>query len=105
MLYCQNVTMPQLADELHLFASYFPYRVLDESGLKGTYDLTLSFSSIERLNPGDAGKGGDAGASEPNGAISMVDALNHQLGLKVEKQKRTLPVLVIDHIEEKPLEN
>jgi hypothetical protein len=30
---------------------------------------------------------------------------NRQLGLKLEKQKRPVPVLVIDHINEKPTEN
>ena len=28
-----------------------------------------------------------------------------QLGLTLEKRKRLLPVIVIDHMEEKPLEN
>ncbi len=44
-------------------------------------------------------------ASEPNGALSFFDAVNKQLGLKLEKEKRPVPVLVIDHIEEKPTEN
>ena len=47
----------------------------------------------------------DTSASVPNGAVSVFDAVNHQLGLKLEKQKRPLPVLVIDHIEQKPTEN
>jgi len=104
LLYCQNVSMAQIADELHLFASYVPYPVVDESGLKGAYDFTLSFTSIERLNAG-SGAPGDSGVSDPNGALSMFDALNRQLGLKLEKQKRPLPTLVIDHIEEKPIDN
>jgi uncharacterized protein (TIGR03435 family) len=52
--------------------------------------------------------GGDEGksaTSDPNGALSMLDAVSKQLGLKLEKQKRPAPVLVIDHIEEKPTEN
>jgi uncharacterized protein (TIGR03435 family) len=44
-------------------------------------------------------------ASDPNGALSFFDAVNKQLGLKLEKQKRPLPVLVIDHVDEKPTEN
>ena len=35
----------------------------------------------------------------------QMDALNKQLGLKLEMQKRPLPVLVIDHVEEKPADN
>jgi Protein of unknown function (DUF3738) len=41
-------------------------------------------------------------ATEPNGAISLQDAISTQLGLKLEKRQRPVPVLVIDHIEEKP---
>jgi uncharacterized protein (TIGR03435 family) len=42
---------------------------------------------------------------DPNGAISLFDAIRKQLGLKIEKQKHTEPVLVIDQISEKPTEN
>jgi uncharacterized protein (TIGR03435 family) len=44
-------------------------------------------------------------ASDPNGAISIFDAGNKQLGLKLEEKKRPAPVLVIDHVEEKPTDN
>jgi uncharacterized protein (TIGR03435 family) len=44
-------------------------------------------------------------AADPNGAISFFDAVDKQLGLKLEKEKRSLPVLVIDHIDETPTEN
>jgi uncharacterized protein (TIGR03435 family) len=43
--------------------------------------------------------------SDPNGALSLFEAINKQLGLKLEMQKRPNPVLVIDHIEEKPTDN
>ena len=36
---------------------------------------------------------------------AKLDAVNKQLGLKLEMQKRPLPVLVIDHVEEKPTDN
>jgi uncharacterized protein (TIGR03435 family) len=35
----------------------------------------------------------------------MFDAVGKQFRLKLEKQRRPAPVLVIDHIEEKPTEN
>ncbi len=44
-------------------------------------------------------------AADPTGGISFIDALEKQLGLKLEKHKRPVRVLVIDHIEEKPTEN
>jgi uncharacterized protein (TIGR03435 family) len=43
-------------------------------------------------------------ASEPAGGITLFEAIEKQLGLKLEKQKRTMPVIVIDRFE-KPTEN
>jgi uncharacterized protein (TIGR03435 family) len=115
LLTCQNMTSAQIADELQRQAGGYIYSpVLDKTGLKGSWDFTLSFSTAGQLQSGGA-DGGGGGASpsgdgapsapEPNGAISLFDAVNHQLGLKLEKQLRPAPVLVIDHIEEKPTEN
>jgi uncharacterized protein (TIGR03435 family) len=83
--------------------------VLDESGLKGSYDFTLSFSSADHFAPGAGGGAPSANSaqqpSDPNGAISLFDAVKNQLGLKLEKVKRPVPVLVIDHIEQQPTPN
>jgi len=76
-------------------------QLVDETGLKGAYDFTISFTPRSQLQ--SAAPGGDA--SDPTGAISFFDALTRQLGLKLEMRKRPMPVLVIDHIEEKPSEN
>jgi uncharacterized protein (TIGR03435 family) len=113
LLTCQNMTMAQIGDELQRVAGgYFYNTVLDGTGLKGSYDFTLSFSSADKVAPdtGGAPKSSDANSSEsngsdPNGALSVFDAVNRQLGLKLEKTKRPYPVLVIDHIEETPTDN
>ncbi|MGD0443095.1 MAG: TIGR03435 family protein [Edaphobacter sp.] len=113
LLTCQNMTSAQIADELQRQASGYIFSpVLDKTGLKGSWDFTLSFSTAGQLQSGAAGSTGGSpatdgapSASEPNGALSLFDAVNHQLGLKLEKQRRPAPVLVIDHIEEKPTEN
>jgi uncharacterized protein (TIGR03435 family) len=65
--------------------------------------------------PGTGGPARDPGApspdgvtpaaSEPNGAVTLFEAVEKQLGLKLEAQKRPVPVLVIDHVEQKPTEN
>jgi uncharacterized protein (TIGR03435 family) len=52
-----------------------------------------------------AGDNPAAGVSDPSGALSLPDAVNKQLGLKLEMQKRPMQVLVIDHVEEKPTDN
>jgi len=54
--------------------------------------------------PAPAARGEDA-APDPSGVLTIFEAVEKQLGLKLEKQKRTMPVIVIDHIEQKPTEN
>jgi len=44
-------------------------------------------------------------ASEPSGGFTIFEAVEKQLGLKLEMQKRPMPVIVIDHIEQKPTDN
>jgi uncharacterized protein (TIGR03435 family) len=111
---CQNMTMEQICEELQRIASGYVYSsVLDTTGIKGSWDFTLSFSSADLTKAG-AGAGPPAGGaatssatstSDPNGALTLFDAVSKELGLKLEKQRRPAPVLVIDHIEEKPTEN
>jgi uncharacterized protein (TIGR03435 family) len=113
LVYCQNMTMAQFAEVLPAIASgYVGTPVLDATGLEGAWDFTLSFSAAGVVNLG--GRGGlrqgsgqvdDAAASDPSGGLSLFDALTKQLGLKLELQKRPMPVLVIDHLEQKPTDN
>jgi uncharacterized protein (TIGR03435 family) len=100
----QNVTIAQFAEALSWIGSGLPLGpVLDDSGLHGAWDFTLSFSSPGLLRR--SADGGDGKTEEPNGAVSIFDAIDKQLGLKLEMHKRPIPVLVIDHIEEKPTDN
>jgi uncharacterized protein (TIGR03435 family) len=110
LLTCQNINMAQFGVLLESVANRYIYSpVLDDTGLKGSYNFTLSFSSIGLFAPGGAGGApppdGASKPSDPNGAISLFDAVRNELGLKMEKQKRPVPVLVIDHIEETPTPN
>jgi uncharacterized protein (TIGR03435 family) len=119
LLLCQNITMTEFANRLMSVANgYLQSPVLDATGLEGRWDFSLSFSNPGQLQNGAGGgvRGGDAVpapagasspavASDPNGAISLFDALEGQLGLKLVREKRPLPVLVIDHVEAKPTDN
>lgn len=109
LLTCQNITMAQFGVLLQSLAGGFIFSpVLDNTGLKGSYNFTLSFSSADHFAPGGGGPppSDDAPqAADPSGAISLFDAVKNELGLKLEKQKRSVPVLVIDHIEEHPTPN
>jgi|SRR5579863_537606 len=114
LLTCVNMTMAEFAEQLPLRANgYIRSEVLDATGLDGAYDFTLNFAAngIANLAGALAGRGGDGAgaagpaASEPNGAISLFDAVEKQLGLKLELHKRPMPVIVIDHLEQKPTDN
>ncbi len=101
---CTNMSMDETGDELRLLASGFIYnKVLNGTNLDGRYAFTLSFNSANRI--ANAAAGPEGAASDPNGALSVFDAFNRQLGLKLKKEKRPMPVLVIDQIEQKPTEN
>jgi uncharacterized protein (TIGR03435 family) len=118
VLTCQNITMAQFADRLQNMTMELNWPVLDATEIEGGWDFALTFSR----NAGMAGgRGGDPGrtesdrkgaadgavpmASEPTGAFTLFEAVEKQLGLKLELRKRSMPVVVIDHIEQKPTDN
>ena len=105
LISCQNVTMAQFAEQLPFWASgYLNTPVVDATGIEGEFDFTLSFSPAGLLPP--PGQPAPAGQpSDPVATLSLFDAMSMQLGLKLETEKRPLPVLVIDHIEDKPADN
>ena len=71
--------------------------VIDATGLQGPYDLTIAFS---------AGAPPVAeSASTPPGLPGIFEAVQSQLGLKLEPKKASLDTLVIDRMERKPAEN
>jgi uncharacterized protein (TIGR03435 family) len=107
---CQNVTMAQFAELLPAIApGYIRTQVIDATGLEGGWDFTLIFSTAVQVQSvggrSGAGAGGADAALDPNGGLSLYDAISKQLGLKLEQQKRPAPVLVIDHVEQKPTVN
>jgi uncharacterized protein (TIGR03435 family) len=104
LLTFQNVSMAQFADLLPIVApAYLRTTVVDATLLEGGYDFTLSFSPLGAVRAAQAAP--DDSGEAPTSTVSLFDALNRQLGLKLEKVKRPVPMLVIDMIERKPLEN
>src|SRR5262245_31380846 len=112
ILTCQNVTMAQFAERLRatypLAASESQGRVIDETGLSGAWNFTLTWAdaplgvpAVPRMMRGD-----NPVVSDPvGGGITLFDAVEKQLGLRLERRKRPVSVLVVDHIEENPREN
>ena len=109
--YCQNVTMDQLADMAQSIAgSEIKNRVANKTGLAGSYDFTLYYTSGRKLRTDAAAAeaaakvAGDATAA-PGAGLSVVDAFRKELGLRLEKEPGTYKALVLDHVEETPTEN
>ena len=112
LLHCHNMTMAQLAEQLpNLADGYIFTPVLDYTGLKDAYDFTLSFSSAGQLSAYGLADHTPRITIEHCGGIRSQRRPfpsrrhGHQLGVKLIKEKRPSPVLVIDHIEEKPTDN
>jgi uncharacterized protein (TIGR03435 family) len=100
---CQNTTMAQLVEGIRNVAGgYVDHPAIDMTGLKGAYDFTIKWTPRQALL--NDGKGADGGASDPTGGISFFDAIDKQLGIKMETGKKAMSVLVIDHLEQ-PSEN
>ena len=110
---CSNMSMAQFAVELQTLATgYIRTPVFNDTGIDGAYDFTLSFSTSAQLRGTPQGSTDDApsatsasAAAAPSGGISLFDAVDKTLGVKLEQQKRPIPVLVLDHVEPKPTDN
>jgi uncharacterized protein (TIGR03435 family) len=77
--------------------------VVDETGLKGKYDLVLKWTPDDAT--GQPAAGSNAVGETPDAAgPSIFTAIQEQLGLKLEPAKRPVECLVIDHVE-MPSEN
>jgi uncharacterized protein (TIGR03435 family) len=109
-------TMDGLATQL---SSRFDRPVIDRTGLKGKYDLRLRYDPASM--PGGRGGSvmikdgpglGPAGVDPANRTApdaepppSIFNALQQQLGLKLEARKGPVDLLVIDRVEKVPTEN
>jgi uncharacterized protein (TIGR03435 family) len=97
---CQNITLAELAEQLHIIApNDIRYPVVDGTGLDGVWDLSFTF------DPPIVRGGWAVAGPDPVRGTTIFNAVEKQLGLKLEAQKRPYPVMVIDHIEEKPTDN
>jgi uncharacterized protein (TIGR03435 family) len=75
--------------------------VIDRTGMTGRYDFEYSYAPESR-GPGRNPE--EHEAIRPTDGPSIYEALQEQLGLKLEPQKGPVEFLVIDHVE-KPSEN
>ena len=78
--------------------------VLDQTGLKGKYDIALKWTPDQNpdgmVQGPDGGRPGAESAPPPDSSgPSIFTAIQEQLGLKLEPTKGPVDVIVIDHIE------
>jgi uncharacterized protein (TIGR03435 family) len=92
----RGVSMPEIASELSDTRD-LDAAVIDATGLKGRFDFEINIRKyFPQLKPGDP----------PPDVLSIVaEALQQEIGLKLEPRKMPIEVLVIDHIDKSPAEN
>jgi uncharacterized protein (TIGR03435 family) len=87
-----HVTLAQFAE---FAASPLQGVVVDQTGLQGAWDFTLDPSSFMMTQPADR-----------EDAINMIiQALNEQLGIKIDQKKVSAEIFIVDRAEKIPVEN
>ena len=81
---------------------YMKTPVLDHTGLTGRFDFTLD---IETPPVSERDIRGALSAEFDDNSVNVSDAMQKQLGLKLNRIKVPRDVLVIDHIERVPTPN
>jgi uncharacterized protein (TIGR03435 family) len=99
-------TLQELADGL---VSFLGRPVLDMTGLKGTYQVSLDITvadsiAASRVALADSRNSSTNAASDPPGGSSIFVAVE-KLGLKLEPRRSSVEQLIIDHIDRTPTEN
>jgi uncharacterized protein (TIGR03435 family) len=99
---CTNMSMTELANQLPRLALGVVDRpVVDRTDIKGAYDFRFSWT-IPSPGPNSPRSTPD---EEVEGRSAVFDALDQQLGLRVQEQRQPVPVIVLDHIDRVPSEN
>ena len=76
----------------------FDRPILDRTGLSGTFDFALEWGP-------DPASGSAAPEDHDDRQTNLEEALRDQLGLKLERQRAPMDVLLIDHVDPQPAEN
>jgi len=99
MVSCRNMSMAEFAMNLNQVTGSFDHPIVDATGLKGGWNFKLGFSN-QRPRPPNANPGE---AADPTG-FTAYEAVERMMGVKLVKQKRSIPVIIVDHVDEKPIE-
>ena len=95
---CHNLSMAELARQLPGWGGVgIELPVVDQTGLKGGYDFQLDVGTP--LGGGEGEHGGERPEAAPAGSGPTIFAALDQIGLKLEKSKVPVQVVIIDHAE------
>jgi len=101
---CTNTSMSELAENMQRMApAYIDHPVVDETGIEGGWNFFIGWTPRAMMQQAENPNQPAGTAADPTG-ISFFEAVERELGLKLVKQTRKYPVIVVDHIEEKPVE-
>lgn len=102
---CTNTSMEEFVRQIaNAAGGYIDHPSVDASGLSDRYDFVLYWTPKNALHPVQP-NATDAGAAVDPGGLSVFEAIQKELGLKLDVAKRRIPVTVIDHLEEKPTDD
>jgi uncharacterized protein (TIGR03435 family) len=96
----KKITMVELA---RFLMSYVDFPVLDTTGLKDAYEVSLEVPGGTNYKSRPAAIARDS-ISDPAGEVSVVSSIR-KLGLVLDRRKAPLPTLVIDSMNPTPTEN
>jgi uncharacterized protein (TIGR03435 family) len=91
----EKIAMPELVRTL---SKALGRSVIDRTGFTGLFDLQLDFVPDD-TTPSIPPPPPNSGTSDITG-VSIAQALQQQLGLRLESTKGPVEVIVIDHVEE-----
>lgn len=80
------------------FSRDFQRPINDRTGLSGKFDIALHWAPEMSASAGEPG-------TAPDPEPLIFDALQSQLGLKLESKKAPVEVIVVDHADKIPVEN
>jgi uncharacterized protein (TIGR03435 family) len=96
----KGATVAQLVE---FFAKELRSPIVDQTGLTGRFNYFLDINSYftEEMRK----SGGPDGGPPPDAANIVAQAIQAQLGLKLDTRKAPMQMLVIDRVEKVPTEN
>ena len=93
-----KMTMKELAERLSVCLVDGVHKVVDQTGMKGNYQIAYDCPVPRPQTPVSTGTAAGTIPPDPQDGSPLFRSLD-ELGLKLEKRKLPMDIYVIDHIE------